>query len=236
MIWGTGNLGRGVGGASLYGMILVNYPEGSNVTISGGRAGKREITSSQILYYIKDPGTYSITANNGVQTRTKSVTISTFGQSEKINIVYSLDLYKPGDTSGWTVMGWKYNAASSSGTVASAPQLTYRTNDMVIAQNSYHSGITYHAQVDVTEFSSLICTCSFSGWNSTSNGLFLMYNVNGNGSYHDNAAASTKVTAASGNMRLVIDVSSRTGTYYPAIATARDSMTSTFYITGIWLE
>ena len=235
MAWGYGNLGSSGGSNSIYGMIIVNYPEGSELTITGGRSSKKDLTSTQRSYYVKEAGTYTITSTDSLQGKStyKNVIISELAQSVTITLSYILALYSPGDTSGWDRKGWAYS--NGTGTSAAAPNLTYNPTHMYIQQSGWHSGIVYHNAVDFTEYTTLHATCSnaYLPWGGNYNSLLVMPNVTQTGTPYLNVATKYKNISIGD---ITIDISTLSGNYYVAFSLARDSNPPWCNITGVWLE
>lgn len=116
-----GRTNAGGGGSGAYGMLLVTYPEGSIVTCKGPNnenvtLGKKNISDTQILFYIKKPTsgttqTCVITATDGTQTTSKTVSIEYEGQGVNLSLSYELVLFdgdNGGDnrdvTGGWSLV------------------------------------------------------------------------------------------------------------------------------------
>ena len=122
-------LRRGGGGGGAYGMIAVTYPAGSTLTITGGKASKKDFSSTQRVYYVKTAGTYTITATNGTYTTSRQVVISSLGQGVAITLSYRFYIIQNGITQNgitFTATGKAYNS-NSTGTKAptATPQSGY---------------------------------------------------------------------------------------------------------------
>lgn len=234
-----GKTNVGGGGGFVYGIIAVTYPVGSALTIetiSGGSGvpSKRDYSSTQRLYYVKAAGTYRITATKDGGSSTKDVTILALGDTAKIILTYNLLLYMAGDQSGWSAKGWKYSTGT--GITAASPIVTFGTESMTIQQEDYHSGITYHDKVDLTDFELLIAEGSFNGPVDNGNGLYVLPNINGSETY-PTVATIYQNKSGNGLQRISIDISSLIGEYYVAIGSARSGQgVANHVITGIWAE
>lgn len=96
MAWGHGNLGGGAAGFPV-GMILVDYPSNSILTIAGANGGKyskNDISSTRRMYYIKDPDTYTISSTEKTtgDSTSKIVNVERLGQSNYLELKYGLIL------------------------------------------------------------------------------------------------------------------------------------------------
>lgn len=141
--------GANLSSAELFAVIAVTYPEGSICTC-GGKAAKD--TSGYALFPVK-AGTYTVechTSDNG-QSASKSVTITTQGQGEKIELSYDLILYKNGVFS------------AESGDWVSLLRATINKYDgyfeIVKSSSDYVNRSGFENAIDLTEYSSLEITC-----------------------------------------------------------------------------
>ena len=141
------------GNPSLYAVIVVTYPAGSICTC-GGKSAKD--TSGYALFNVK-AGTYTVechTSDNSHST-SKSVTITTQGQGEKIELSYDLILYKNGvfsvEAGEWI-------------SLLRATINEYNEYFEIIASSSDSQNRSgFNNAVDLTEYSSLEITCSGKG-------------------------------------------------------------------------
>ena len=199
-------LRRGGGGGNAYGMIVVNYPAGSTLTITGGKASKKDISSTMRIYYVKTAGTYTITATRSGKSTSRQVVISAWGQSATITLNYELILYSYG-TMETTISGGltKYDNNS-------APVNFNETNITMggTTASAKCSAATINA-IDVSSYSSLIVTYkntanySFAFGLITARGETPTYADGGkesDSSKHDNPVTTT------------LDISDFTGQYY----------------------
>ena len=88
----------GGGGTKLFAAIGVTYPAGSTLTCTNGtKTLKAKTTSGQWVFAIPEAGTWTVTATDGTSTKSESVSITTEGQSVKVELNYRLWLYKDGE-------------------------------------------------------------------------------------------------------------------------------------------
>lgn len=110
----------GGGGAAAFAFVLVTYPEGSTVTCTNS-SGKKDISTTQRLFYIKKgtvPFNCVVTATDGTQTTSKTVSIEYEGQGVNLSLTYELVLFD-GDNGGDNTEvtgGWE--VVTSGGTLA----------------------------------------------------------------------------------------------------------------------
>lgn len=140
-------------GVRLRSVIAVTYPAGSICTC-GGKAAKD--TSGYALFNVK-AGTYTVechTSDNS-KSASKSVTITTQGQGEKIELSYDLILYKNGVFS------------AESGDWVSLLRATINKYDgyfeIVKSSSDFENRSGFEKAIDLTEYSSLEITCSGKG-------------------------------------------------------------------------
>ena len=115
-----------VAGMKLFAAISVDYPEGSQLTCSDGkRTFSAENSSGQWVFAIPRPGTWTVTATNGTDTKSQSVSITTEGQFESVQLSYALVLFNGEDntelTGGWVSMSSGGSYAVSEGALVFTP-------------------------------------------------------------------------------------------------------------------
>lgn len=164
IIWGTGNLPNGGESNSIFGMIFVKYPEDSILSITGGYTLKKEISSTQRLYYIKTPGNYTITSRRVAsgETISKTVSVDSYGQSISFEMFYPVWLIKNGifsETIPHTMIGHEestFEQAENGYVLLSAPGKS----------SSYTTG--YFEGVDLTNYNSIVFDGQVTGYYSSS--------------------------------------------------------------------
>lgn len=102
------------GGSKVFGTILVNYPAGATVSISPN-AKYKDITTGQRVYYVKTAGTYTVTATDGVDTKSEAVAISYDGQIVTISLSFKVFIVENGvSVVDFDVGGKRYNNSTTS--------------------------------------------------------------------------------------------------------------------------
>ncbi len=84
-----------------FAFVLVTYPEGSTVSCTNS-SGNKDITNTQKLFYIQQgvvPFNCVVTATDGTQTTSKTVSIEYEGQGVNLSLTYELVLFD-GDNGG----------------------------------------------------------------------------------------------------------------------------------------
>lgn len=94
--------GMGGGGSTkLFAAIGVTYPEGSTVTCTNGaKTLTAKTTTGQWLFAIPEAGTWTVTATDGTNSKSQSVSITTEGQLESVELSYEHILFKAGSGIG----------------------------------------------------------------------------------------------------------------------------------------
>ena len=120
-------VGGGGGSGDVYAFIICTYPAGSTCTASNGtRTLTAPDTSGSVVFDIPTPSStpesWTVTATNGVNTATQTVSITYDGQSVSVNLAYwggIKRIYNASDPA-WTREGAyeNFTATASVGTVA----------------------------------------------------------------------------------------------------------------------
>lgn len=86
-----------VSGGAVFASIIVNYPEGATLTIAPNVVRQDNPSSTQRIYYVKEDGTYVITATatGGAET-SQSVLITTSGQTATVSLMFPIYIVKQG--------------------------------------------------------------------------------------------------------------------------------------------
>lgn len=133
------------GGGKAYAMLLVTYPAGSTITCTN-TSGKKAISSTEMLFYVKSAGDCVVTITNGVKTVSRTVSFTYEGQSEAISISYTLIIH---DASSGTKVNW---------TIGQNASVTFdASNRMVVKPTSseYAGLIGTSQQYDLSSYSRL---------------------------------------------------------------------------------
>lgn len=91
MIIGNPLLLGGGGGGDVFAFIIATYPAGSVCTCSDGtKTLTAKDTSGSYVFEIPSAGTWTVSCTDGEQTATENVVISDKGQSESVELKYTL--------------------------------------------------------------------------------------------------------------------------------------------------
>lgn len=143
--------------------INITYPAGSTCTCSDGTTTlSAPDTSGTWACIVPNAGTWTVTSTSGTETDSKTVTITTDGQSTSVELSYALFLFKPNAPSDIIAGEWEMPGNS---TVTAEAELTVKS------VNNYNGDRTISAhtkgQIDLTEYSTLQATCKASGGSDT---------------------------------------------------------------------
>lgn len=92
------------GDTKLFAAIGVTYPAGSTLTCTNGTSTlKAKTTSGQWVFAIPKAGTWTVTATDGTNSKSQSVSITSEGQSVKMELGYSYEILNSSvnNTGGW---------------------------------------------------------------------------------------------------------------------------------------
>lgn len=143
--------------------INITYPAGSTCTCSDGTTTlSAPDTSGTWACIVPNAGTWTVTSTSGKETDSKTVTITTDGQSISVELSYALFLFKPNAPSDIIAGEWEIPWNS---TVTAEAEL------VVKSVNNYNGDRDISArtkgQIDLTEYSTLQATCKASGGSNT---------------------------------------------------------------------
>lgn len=143
--------------------INITYPAGSTCTCSDGTTTiSAPDTSGTWACIVPNAGTWTVTSTSGKETDSKTVTITTDGQSTSVELSYALFLFKPNAPSDIIAGEWEMPVNS---TVTAEAEL------VVKSVNNYNGNSDISArtkgQIDLTEYSTLQATCKASGGSNT---------------------------------------------------------------------
>lgn len=196
---------RGGGGSSsnLFAAIGVTYPEGSTCTCTNGaKTLKAKNTSGQWVFVIPEPKTlpetWTVTATDGKNTKSQSVSITKECQLESIKLEYKLVLFAPGVTDKMSI---GFAASASAGlanlTVGNTAKITSASNGSI----SYMS----NEPINLTDYSVIKCeNVAYSG-----NGFLVIDTI------RDRNHAAEMPVARTTEASLPVDT--YTGNYYVGI-------------------
>lgn len=138
--------------------INVTYPEGSTCTATDGTTTlTAPDTSGTWACVVPNAGTWTVTATNGEQTKSTTVSITAEGQVEKVMLSYELYLLKDGVLA--TIDGTQSSLEKLSG--KSSPVLT---NGIIKSSvgDSTASSFRFTPAIDISGYSTLTFTYTFS--------------------------------------------------------------------------
>lgn len=209
------------GSGTPYAVIGATYPAGSTCTCTNGtRTVTLKDTSGTGLFKIPYAGTWTVTATNGTDTVSQSVTISVKGQVETVTLDYGLYIIKNGKIQSIGLSkqlrsGYKLNVTDGD----TAATLKYGTS-------GYTSAVVTDSPIDLTKWSTLYCDGIATG---TSYSFVVTNNVSSYTTFTSMAAIPTAFTTTP-----AIDVSQLSGEYYVGFYYKQGNITAS--IPNFWLE
>lgn len=143
--------------------INITYPAGSTCTCTNGSTTlSAPDTSGTWACAVPNAGTWTVTSTSGTETDSKTVSITTDGQSASVELSYALFLFKPNVPSDIIAGEWEMPVNS---TVTPGEEL------VVASVNNFNSdrtiGVYTKGQIDLTEYNTLQATCKASGGSNT---------------------------------------------------------------------
>jgi hypothetical protein len=143
--------------------INITYPAGSTCTCSDGTTTlSAPDTSGTWACIVPNAGTWTVTSTSGKETDSKTVTITTDGQSISVELSYALFLFKPNAPSDIIAGEWEMPGNS---TVTAEAELTVKSVNHF--NNNRSISARTKGQIDLTEYSTLQATCKASGGSDT---------------------------------------------------------------------
>lgn len=143
--------------------INITYPAGSTCTCSDGTTTlSAPDTSGTWACIVPNAGTWTVTSTSGKETDSKTVTITTDGQSTSVELSYALFLFKPNAPSDIIAGEWEI---PGNGAVTAEAELTVKSVNAY--GNKRDLPARTKGQIDLTEYSTLQATCKASGGSNT---------------------------------------------------------------------
>ena len=153
------------GGVRLFSVISVTYPAGSVCTCTKGtKTYKAKNTSGRALFAVPDTGDWTVSCTDGTDTASKTVTISTEGQAETVELSYK-DYLLNGETQtyAFTAHAQAVNKNAPDGAIGSVASGSNGTT----LTGSWNGVWATGKVIDLTEFDSLVFDVtvnSMTGW------------------------------------------------------------------------
>jgi hypothetical protein len=206
-------LSGGSGTGKLFAAIGVTYPAGSTLTCTNGsKTLTAKNASGQWVFAIPEAGTWTVTATNGTNTKSQSVSITTEGQFESVTLSYQLVLFSAdkGLAEGYTLgAGTITNGQINTqqvGNASGVPTHTIAINETVNV-DSYHTMRVQFASITGTYY--LVV------------GLRSTYSRDYEGTNASNCAAAIyEASADKTNLSKSLDISALSGGYYFKVSLA----------------
>lgn len=218
-------------GVKMFAAIAVTYPAGSTLTCTNGtKTLTAETTDGKHIFAIPETGTWTVTATDGTNTKSQSVSITTEGQLESVTLSYQLILFDGGDNTDVTG-GWDYDGRETEPIVTD--KLGLDIDDEVTKANDDNYWIL--ATVNSLDLSGYTKLCanitSASIWNSAC--LCVANSV----AWDTTLKAEQSID---GTGKVELDISSvssgHVGLYLTIISNGYAQLISSVYADKIWLE
>lgn len=162
--------------------IKVTYPANSKCIIknsSGTQVGSDTNTGTAAKTWtatVGASGTYTITATatSGGKTKSTTVSITTNGQTATATLTYELILFDGTDNTTATG-GWTFGNNPGSSVAFSDATIS---NNQIVYSESYYGGIFTKKQIDVTDYNTLYCECTITGYLEYANSFGISKSTN----------------------------------------------------------
>ena len=143
-------LRRGGGGKTGLPAIYVDYPPGSVCTCSNnnGKTYTAKDNSGLWLFSGLELGTWTVTATDGTNSKSQSVSITKEGQFESVELSYRYYLFNNGSVVAWTPEARREDA----GDVCTVGSTIY---GKATASTGYRSAVAYTDVIDISKYSKL---------------------------------------------------------------------------------
>ena len=201
--------------------IKVTYPAKSTCVIknsSGTQVGSDTNTGTAAKTWtatVGATGTYTITATDGSgKTKSTTVSITTDGQAASATLTYELILFDGTDNTAVTG-GWTFGNNPGSAVTFSDATIS---NNQIVYSESYYGGIFTKKQIDVTDYKTLYCECTITGYLAYANSFGVSKSTNqaimDSGMDMNSKFVAKKALAAgtyTGSNALSVDISKITG-------------------------
>lgn len=213
---------HGSGTGKAFAVIGVAYPEGSVCTCTDGtKTLKLKDTSGQGFFLIPYAGTWTVTCTDGVNTKAKSVEITTEGQTVSVELSYRYYLFKSGEgvADNWGIAGNATTVQKDNDAIAIKSTSGYGGNNNIKA----------YILADLSKYKTLKATIKTTVAGKPIVGVFGT-DVPGTYTALNSFASATK---ANENEELSLDISSFTGSQYVGIYAVNQE---TLYMYDFWLE
>ena len=218
-----------LGGTKLFAAIGVTYPAGSTVTCTNGATVlKAKTTTGEWVYAIPKAGTWTVTATNGTETASEAVSITTEGQSAKIELSYNTYYYKLGDTCDALTGGW--GAVCSYDYSKPTDVVKFNSGSIVVGpvanKTRVAAALTKNA-VNLSKINTLYIDCLVSANEGYAN-FGIKQTVTETGDNQTNSAFTLDASKALTNttrQTIALDVSSCDSTYQMVVQTKLESIT-----------
>lgn len=213
------------GSGTPYAVIGATYPAGSTCTCTNGtRTVTLKDTSGTGLFKIPYAGTWTVTATNGTDTVSQSVTITVKGQVETVTLDYVPYIIKNGkiQSIGFSTQlrtSYSMTLTQGSGSI---------TLDAKTA-NKY-CGLAADSKIDVSKYTTLYCKATANKASAVRFGLYSSISSN-----QPSPVISTELDTAYTTVP-TLDLSAMTGEYYVGIDIHLSVTTTTATVTDFWLE
>lgn len=223
--------------------IDVTYPASSTCTCTDGATTFTDTnetdTEKTVTFTVPNAGTWTVTATDGLQTKSASVSITTEWQSESVTLSYRLYLIENGVVNPT----YNFNSQLRSG----YPCSSYETDGSVFnidsaasgAAGGYSNGLATGSKVDISSFSTLNCTLTFTLHGSQQSSLALLSSTE----YSSEAALSSGrayyVSLANHNdsQTVTLDVKNANSSYYIGFVFIKSNANNPqVAISNLWLE
>lgn len=205
----------GVGASKPYAIIGVTYPFGSTCTCTNGtRTLTAKDTTGKAMFVIPTAGTWTVKAVKGSQSASKAVKITAEGQVATVVLTYDLILFDGTDNTDVTG-GWTFG--NNPGSAVTFGDATI-SNKQIVYSESYYGGIFTKKQIDVTDYNTLYCECTITGYLEYANSFGVSKSTNqaimDSGMDMNSKFVAKKTLAAgtyTGSNALSVDISKVTG-------------------------
>lgn len=203
--------------------IKVTYPAKSSCVIknsSGTQVASDTNTGTAAKTWtatVDASGTYTVTAtatDGSGKTKSTTVSITTDGQAATVVLTYELILFDGTDNTAVTG-GWTFG--NNPGSAATFSDATISNNQIVYSE-SYYGGIFTKKQIDVTDYNTLYCECTITGYLEYANSFGVSKSTNqaivDSGMDMNSKFVARKALAAgtyTGSNALSVDISKITG-------------------------